>query len=62
VSMIDCQQNTRHLASLGAAEISRAEFAAHVSKNASAASPVWEFQPLYWNQILTDRPQNDIKT
>lgn len=62
VSMIDCQQNTRHLASLGAAEISREEFAAHVSKNAPAASPQWEFQPLYWNQLLTDRPQNDIKT
>jgi leucyl/phenylalanyl-tRNA--protein transferase len=60
--MIDCQQNTRHLASLGAAEMPRAEFAAQVSKNAAAACPQWEFQPLYWNQILTDRPQNDTQT
>ena len=30
VAMIDCQQETRHLASLGAAPISRARFLAHV--------------------------------
>jgi leucyl/phenylalanyl-tRNA--protein transferase len=30
VPMIDCQQNTRHLASLGGREISRHEFTAHV--------------------------------
>jgi leucyl/phenylalanyl-tRNA--protein transferase len=30
VAMIDCQQNTRHLASLGAREIPRADFVAHV--------------------------------
>jgi leucyl/phenylalanyl-tRNA--protein transferase len=32
VEMIDCQQETSHLASLGAAPISRADFLAHVSK------------------------------
>ena len=30
VRVIDCQQNTRHLASLGAREISRREFVAHL--------------------------------
>ena len=30
VKMIDCQQETRHLASLGAAPISRARFLAHL--------------------------------
>ncbi|HTN50297.1 MAG TPA: leucyl/phenylalanyl-tRNA--protein transferase [Burkholderiaceae bacterium] len=30
VRMIDCQQNTRHLASLGGREIARQEFTAHV--------------------------------
>lgn len=53
VEMIDCQQNTRHLASLGAAEISRAEFARHVEKKASQTAPAWRFEPVYWNQILT---------
>ena len=32
VSMIDCQQETPHLASLGAAPISRAEFIAHLQQ------------------------------
>jgi leucyl/phenylalanyl-tRNA--protein transferase len=30
VQMIDCQQDTGHLASLGAAPISRAQFLAHL--------------------------------
>jgi leucyl/phenylalanyl-tRNA--protein transferase len=30
VPMIDCQQNTRHLASLGGREIARHEFTSHV--------------------------------
>lgn len=53
IDMIDCQQNTRHLASLGAAEISRDEFALHLSQTAGKAAPHWRFEPVYWNQILT---------
>lgn len=60
--MIDCQQNTRHLASLGAAEISRAEFVAQVAILAARASPRWEFDALYWQQLLTAKPQNDLTT
>ncbi|SFC37396.1 leucyl/phenylalanyl-tRNA--protein transferase [Polaromonas sp. OV174] len=57
IAMIDCQQNTPHLASLGAAEISRSEFAAHLGRQVYQAAPKWQFQPLYWNQILsTDMP------
>ena len=55
IPMIDCQQNTRHLASLGAAEISRSEFVSHLGQNVGKTAPVWQFQPLYWNEILTDR-------
>lgn len=52
VAWIDCQQNTTHLASLGAAPISRREFLSHVQA-AKALPPVdWRFTPLYWNQIL----------
>lgn len=53
ISMIDCQQNTRHLASLGAAEIPRVQFVGHVATNAERLAPRWEFEPLYWNQLLT---------
>jgi leucyl/phenylalanyl-tRNA--protein transferase len=37
VTMIDCQQETKHLASLGAAPISRARFLAHVRTAIEAA-------------------------
>jgi leucyl/phenylalanyl-tRNA---protein transferase len=53
IAMIDCQQNTGHLASLGAAEISRGEFAHYLDQNVDKAAPVWQFDPLYWQQILT---------
>ena len=52
IAMIDCQQNTSHLASLGAAEISRAEFANHLSRNVVRTAPAWHFDSLYWHQIL----------
>ena len=55
ITMIDCQQNTGHLASLGAAEISRAEFATHLSQKVDKTAPAWQFDSLYWNQILTTK-------
>ena len=55
IPMIDCQQNTRHLASLGAAEISRTEFASHLGQNVGKTAPAWRFDPVYWNQILIPR-------
>ena len=55
INMIDCQQNTRHLASLGASEIQRETFLAHVAKNAALPSPTWKFKPLYWNELLVKR-------
>lgn len=62
VAMIDCQQNTQHLASLGAAEIPRTEFVAHVSKTATATCPLWQFERLYWNQLLKATKQNNLTT
>jgi leucyl/phenylalanyl-tRNA---protein transferase len=53
ITMIDCQQNTGHLASLGAAEISRTDFSVHLRQNVGKSAPDWQFDPLYWNQILT---------
>lgn len=52
IPMIDCQQNTRHLASLGAAEISRSGFVSHLRQNVGKTAPPWRFEPLYWNKIL----------
>ena len=51
IDMIDCQQNTGHLASLGAREISREVFTAHVAKTITQGAPNWQFDPVYWNQL-----------
>jgi leucyl/phenylalanyl-tRNA--protein transferase len=53
IDMIDCQQNTRHLASLGAREIPRSEFVAHVEQSVKNPSPPWRFEPIYWHRLLT---------
>jgi leucyl/phenylalanyl-tRNA--protein transferase len=54
IQMIDCQQNTAHLASLGAREIHRSDFVAHVAAVRDATAPTWKFEPLYWNELLAD--------
>ena len=51
ITMIDCQQNTGHLASLGAQEISRDAFIAHVADTVRHPVPVWHFEPVYWHQL-----------
>lgn len=53
VNHIDCQQNTRHLASLGASEMPRDEFATHTRASVHRVSPHWSFSPVYWNHIVT---------
>ena len=53
IGTIDCQQNTRHLASLGATEMSRPEFLEKVSTAATIPAPVWRFEPLYWRDFLS---------
>ena len=55
ISLIDCQQNTRHLASLGAAEMSRADFLVQSAASLSLAAPNWQFDPLYWSELLPER-------
>lgn len=55
IAMIDCQQNTQHLASLGAAEISREEFTAHLYKTVALDAPAWHFNRLYFNEILASK-------
>lgn len=48
---IDCQQNTPHLAFLGAAEMPRQQFSALVADAVEQPSPAWQFSPLYWQQL-----------
>lgn len=53
VPQIDCQQNTRHLASFGATEMPRALFVEGVTAALSLPTPTWRFSPVYWNCLLT---------
>ena len=53
IAMVDCQQNTAHLASLGAREMPRSEFVEHVARNRIHPALDWRFEPLYWKHILS---------
>ena len=53
VSTIDCQQNTPHLASLGAQEMPRAEFLALVQQGCQKPPIDWRTQTLYWNALTS---------
>ncbi len=52
IAMIDCQQRTAHLASMGAREIPRAEFLRHL-RATTVAPPVarWSYDAQLWNEI-----------
>ena len=54
IAMIDCQQNTRHLASLGAAEISRDTFLRHVHQTALLTPPRWNFSAPHWQKLMPE--------
>ena len=49
--VIDCQQNTAHLASLGAAEMPRAEFLRRVRDALPLPTPAWRFDSVYWDHL-----------
>jgi leucyl/phenylalanyl-tRNA--protein transferase len=51
VPRIDCQQNTRHLQSLGAHEIARDFFAANLGTLAQQPGPDWHFTADLWQQL-----------
>lgn len=60
VTLIDCQQNTGHLASLGAREISRAAFLEHlaIAVAAEAVAP-WTYDEAAW--ALLEPPATESK-
>lgn len=55
IRQIDCQQNTRHLASLGAREISRDLFIKQVATGITQPAPIWQFDARYWQALLPSK-------
>jgi leucyl/phenylalanyl-tRNA--protein transferase len=57
VAWIDCQQQTRHLASLGAAPVPRTEFVTHLCRAQSQVPPPWRAGILLpTGEIVSDKP------
>lgn len=52
VKQLDCQQNTPHLASLGAREVARAAFIEQFTAAMTCSPLRWNFETLYWNELL----------
>ena len=52
IEWIDCQQNTRHLASLGALEIPRDTFEDHLRRTTGQHAPLWNFSSRCWSQLI----------
>ncbi|WP_028604061.1 leucyl/phenylalanyl-tRNA--protein transferase [Ottowia thiooxydans] len=52
IAFIDCQQATRHLASLGANPMPRLQFAERVQEQLPKPPPRWQFDPVYWNTLM----------
>ena len=52
ITLIDCQQNTGHLASLGARLIDRAAFERHLSRSLGATDVAdWTYDVSHWTQL-----------
>ncbi len=52
--LIDCQQDTSHLSSLGAQLMPRDLFCQHVRLASQRPAPEWDFQPVYWDQLFLE--------
>lgn len=55
LTWIDCQQNTQHLASLGASEMPRADFLEMVRNAPKQSHRTWSFEPHNWNHLLPQK-------
>jgi len=59
ITLIDCQQNTAHLASLGAREIQRREFERHLALTLGAEGPPrWTYDVGVWAQLGLEPPRS----
>jgi len=63
VSLIDCQQRTAHLASLGAREWPREAFERHLA-HATTAVPIadWTYHPALWRHLGNEVGHPDLRT
>jgi leucyl/phenylalanyl-tRNA--protein transferase len=52
ITVIDCQQDTAHLASLGGRLMDRGDFVQHLRLALLQPTPRWEFAPVYWKELL----------
>ena len=52
IALIDCQQKTPHLSSLGGHTIKRADFLNTIEPELNKNPPQWIFKPIYWQEIL----------
>jgi len=55
IHWIDCQQNTKHLASMGALEMTRCEFLNQVAKDRIKPALDWQYRSIYWSEIMPNR-------
>ena len=55
IQWIDCQQNTKHLASLGAREIPRSQFVEGVKRDQQLKGPTWAFESSYWRALVATK-------
>lgn len=51
IKWIDCQQNTRHLTSLGGSEMPRSVFLSHLRATDKESQIAWQFDPAYWSAL-----------
>lgn len=57
IDAIDCQQNTGHLASLGAAEMPRSAFERLIAPRVREPAPRdWTYHPAMWKRLLDPEP------
>ena len=55
ITLIDCQQNTEHLASMGAREITRQAFEAHLARVLGAPDVQdWTYDPSTWSELAQE--------
>lgn len=55
IAMIDCQQDTQHLASLGGKLMRREAFCRHVRQALPYPAPEWKFLTLYWDFLIGEK-------
>ena len=58
ITWIDCQQNTRHLNSLGGREIPRSAFLSELCSTNKDVRISWRFDPAYWSALDLHPPRS----